>query len=283
MPKTSLNKTPLTKTPLNKKSILLVGAGKMGCALLDGWLDAGFAASQFNVLEPNPDALLTARGGEGVSLAAPTSPADIIVLAIKPQLAEAVVPTLRDYIKEETMILSILAGTPTQKLEALTGHGVQVRAMPNTPAAIGAGITALYATPNVSAAQRGFAETLMQAVGESLWVAEEGLIDVVTAISGSGPAYIFYLAEVLTANGVRLGLPQDIAERLANHTIKGAGDMLMGDTPAAQLRQNVTSPGGTTEAALELLMVELPELMKKVIFAAFHRAKELSQSPSEEK
>ncbi|MBE8220283.1 MAG: pyrroline-5-carboxylate reductase, partial [Alphaproteobacteria bacterium] len=119
-------------------------------------------------------------------------------------------------------------------------------------------------------------------VGESLWVAEEGLIDVVTAISGSGPAYIFYLAEVLTANGVRLGLPQDIAERLANHTIKGAGDMLMGDTPAAQLRQNVTSPGGTTEAALELLMVELPELMKKVIFAAFHRAKELSQSPPEQ-
>lgn len=265
------------QTSLNKQNILLVGAGKMGSALLSGWLEAGIAPAQFHIIEPQPHEELAKTG---VNISAPDEPADIIVLAIKPQLVEKVAPTLQPYIKAETMILSILAGTPTQKLEALTAHNIQIRAMPNTPASIGQGITALYANENVSDTQKEYAQTLMQAVGDVLWVETEALIDAATAISGSGPAYIFYLAEVLAANGVRLGLPPDVAAQLSYQTIKGAGAMLGGDSEAKDLRQNVTSPGGTTEAALEILMVELPELMKQVIAAAYQRAKTLSQSES---
>ena len=270
---------------LSKQRILLVGGGKMGSALLQGWHAAGFGVAQFMVNEPAPSEALAAA----VAVVNPTaeqieqSPPDIIVLAIKPQMADSVLPSLLSAVRPSTVVISLLAGQPIERLSALLGgHDVIVRTMPNTPAAIGLGMTALIASDGVSAAQKQDAGHLMQAVGEIIWLDSEKQMDAVTAISGSGPAYVFYLAETMIAAGTSLGLSEQVALQLARQTIAGAATMMaQPDTSPSQLRRNVTSPNGTTEAALDVLMAEtggLGTLMRQATQAAAQRNRDLAHS-----
>lgn len=267
--------------------LVLVGAGKMGGALLAGWLDKGLAPSNITVRDPSPSPemtkLLSDRGialNDEVSDIAARKPA-VVVLAVKPQLMAAVLPELKPLVSPETVFVSIAAGTSLFHLQELLGEDVRaVRAMPNTPAAVGRGVTVCYANPLVSEAQRALADELLNAVGTVGWVESEPLIDAVTAISGSGPAYVFYLAECMAAAGEALGLSAELATQLARATVSGAGEMLhqMPDD-AATLRKNVTSPGGTTAAALDILMGEggMSPLMRRAATAARDRARKLGQ------
>ena len=268
---------------LLKQRILLVGGGKMGSALLQGWLAAGFGVAQFMVNEPAPSDDLAAS----VAVVNPTaeqleqSMPDIIVLAIKPQMADSVLPDLIPAVRRSTVVISLLAGQSIEHLSALLGgHDVIVRTMPNTPAAIGLGMTALIASDGVSAAQKQDAGHLMQAVGETVWLGSQKQMDAVTAISGSGPAYVFYLAETMMSAGVSLGLSEEMALQLARQTIVGAATMMVqSDTSPSQLRRNVTSPNGTTEAALDVLMAEtggLGTLMRQATQAAALRNRQLA-------
>lgn len=268
---------------LSGDRLLLVGGGKMGMALLQGWLDAGLDRAQFGVQEPTPSEQLTATG---VSLNPEVDfKPDIIVLAIKPQLAEAVLPHLS--VSSGCLVISLMAGVPTQTIAALMQTDIAcIRTMPNTPAAIGKGITGLYATKAVGQTERDKAEALMRAVGDVVWLETEKMINAVTAISGSGPAYVFYLTEALSNGAQALGLDETMARKLAMQTIIGAAAMLQEDgADAAQLRRNVTSPGGTTEAALDVLMGEggMGELMRRATQAAADRAQELAQSTDKPK
>ena len=257
--------------------LLLVGGGKMGTALLQGWLDAGMDKSQFGVQEPTPSETLVATG-VALNPSQDFAP-QIAVLAIKPQLADDVLPKLS--LPKGCLVISLMAGVPTARMADLLGGGVAcVRTMPNTPAAIGRGMTALFAEASVTDAQRDKASKLMAAVGATAWLDNEKLIDAATAISGSGPAYIFHLAEAMSSSAQALGLDEATARTLAVQTIIGAAAMLQGDdTDAGQLRRNVTSPGGTTEAALDVLMGEggLGEMMRRATQAAAERAHELAQ------
>lgn len=268
---------------LLKQRILLVGGGKMGSALLQGWLAAGFGVAQFMVNEPAPSDDLAAS----VAVVNPTaeqleqSMPDIIVLAIKPQMADSVLPDLIPAVRRSTVVISLLAGQSIEHLSALLGgHDVIVRTMPNTPAAIGLGMTALIASDGVSAAQKQDAGHLMLAVGETVWLDSQKQMDAVTAISGSGPAYVFYLAETMMSAGVSLGLSEEMALQLARQTIVGAATMMVqSDTSPSQLRRNVTSPNGTTEAALDVLMAEtggLGTLMRQATQAAALRNRQLA-------
>lgn len=268
---------------LLKQRIFLVGGGKMGSALLQGWLAAGFGVAQFMVNEPAPSDDLAAS----VAVVNPTaeqleqSMPDIIVLAIKPQMADSVLPDLIPAVRRSTVVISLLAGQSIEHLSALLGgHDVIVRTMPNTPAAIGLGMTALIASDGVSAAQKQDAGHLMQAVGETVWLDSQKQMDAVTAISGSGPAYVFYLAETMMSAGVSLGLSEEMALQLARQTIVGAATMMVqSDTSPSQLRRNVTSPNGTTEAALDVLMAEtggLGTLMRQATQAAALRNRQLA-------
>ena len=268
---------------LLKQRILLVGGGKMGSALLQGWLAAGFGVAQFMVNEPAPSDDLAAS----VAVVNPTaeqleqSMPDIIVLAIKPQMADSVLPDLIPAVRRSTVVISLLAGQSIEHLSALLGgHDVIVRTMPNTPAAIGLGMTALIASDGVSAAQKQDAGHLMQAVGETVWLDSQKQMDAVTAVSGSGPAYVFYLAETMMSAGVSLGLSEEMALQLARQTIVGAATMMVqSDTSPSQLRRNVTSPNGTTEAALDVLMAEtggLGTLMRQATQAAALRNRQLA-------
>ena len=255
----------------------------MGSALLQGWLAAGFGVAQFMVNEPAPSDDLAAS----VAVVNPTaeqleqSMPDIIVLAIKPQMADSVLPDLIPAVRRSTVVISLLAGQSIEHLSALLGgHDVIVRTMPNTPAAIGLGMTALIASDGVSAAQKQDAGHLMQAVGETVWLDSQKQMDAVTAISGSGPAYVFYLAETMMSAGVSLGLSEEMALQLARQTIVGAATMMVqSDTSPSQLRRNVTSPNGTTEAALDVLMAEtggLGTLMRQATQAAALRNRQLA-------
>ena len=268
---------------LLKQRILLVGGGKMGSALLQGWLAAGFGVAQFMVNEPAPSDDLAAS----VAVVNPTaeqleqSMPDIIVLAIKPQMADSVLPDLIPAVRRSTVVISLLAGQSIEHLSALLGgHDVIVRTIPNTPVAIGLGMTALIASDGVSAAQKQDAGHLMQAVGETVWLDSQKQMDAVTAISGSGPAYVFYLAETMMSAGVSLGLSEEMALQLARQTIVGAATMMVqSDTSPSQLRRNVTSPNGTTEAALDVLMAEtggLGTLMRQATQAAALRNRQLA-------
>jgi pyrroline-5-carboxylate reductase len=267
-------------------SLLLVGAGKMGSAMLDGWLARGLNPRKALVIEPQPAKplkVLTRRGlklnpkntnkGKAVEAAA-------IVIAVKPQTAPDAVPPLAAYTGKGTLVLSIMAGRTLRFLEdKLPPNTAIVRAMPNTPAAIGRGITVAVANANVTARQRKLASDLLAAIGKVEWVDDESLMDAVTALSGSGPAYIFLLAEAMTQAGVAAGLPHDLAARLARETVAGSGELLHRSTlEAAVLRQNVTSPGGTTAAALEVLMGPggFDQLMTKAVAAATRRSRELA-------
>lgn len=270
-----------------ERPLVLVGAGKMGGALLSGWLDGGVAPGLVAIRDPHlPDEIAALARERGVRLDAsiddlaalkPTA----VVLAVKPQAMPDVLPELQPLVAPETLFVSIAAGMGADRLDTLLGGGAAiVRAMPNTPAAVGRGISGAFANPRVSEAQKALADGLLAAVGEAVWIEDEALMDAVTAISGSGPAYVFHLVEAMAAAGMSLGLPEDTAMRLARATVSGAGEMLhRSDLDAGTLRRNVTSPGGTTAAALDVLMggEALTELMKKAALAARDRGRELGR------
>ena len=253
-------------------TIALAGAGKMGGAMLTGWLAQGLDAQRVVVFEPAPSAEIAALAARGVRLNPKDAGAiSTLVIAVKPQSFREAGAALKSHVAPATLVVSIMAGTTIKSLQETVG-GAVVRAMPNTPAAIGRGITVAVADKGVSAAQR--------ATGAVEWVDDEKLMDAVTAVSGSGPAYIFLLAEELARAGVAAGLPEELAARLARETVAGSGELLhRSDLAAAALRQNVTSPGGTTAAALEVLMGKdgLQQLMIRAIAAATARSKELAK------
>ena len=273
-----VNNTSALKTITG--TIALAGAGKMGGAMLTGWLAGGLDAKQVVVIEPTPSAEISALAARGVRL----NPADVaavetLVVAVKPQSFREIGAQLKSLVGPATLVVSIMAGTTIASLKEVCG-GAVVRAMPNTPAAIGRGITVAVPANNVSPAQRATADALLRATGSVEWVADEGLMDAVTAVSGSGPAYIFLLAEELARAGVAAGLPEELATKLARETVAGSGELLhRSDLSAATLRQNVTSPGGTTAAALSVLMAGdgLQQLMIRAIAAATARSKELAK------
>jgi pyrroline-5-carboxylate reductase len=260
-------------------TLVLVGAGKMGGAMLHGWLALGLDPTQIAIIEPKLSSDLAALRTRGLRIN-PTSIGDatVVVIAIKPQVAATVVPTLKPLTGAGTLAVSIMAGKTLRFLESALPCAV-VRAMPNTPAAIGRGITVAVPNSKVTQDQRRLADQLLGAVGAVEWVDDESLLDAVTAVSGSGPAYVFLLAETLARAGVAAGLPGDLAARLARATVSGSGELLhQSPLDAATLRRNVTSPGGTTAAALSVLMADdgLDPLMQKAIAAATKRSRELA-------
>ena len=261
-------------------TIVLAGAGKMGGAMLTGWLAGGLDPARVVVIEPMPSAEITALVPKGVRLnPAAAAPAETVILAVKPQMFREAGPALRPWVSDTTLVLSIMAGTTIASLQEVVG-GAVVRAMPNTPAAIGRGITVAVPAAKVSAAQRALTDALLRATGAVEWVDDEALMDAVTAVSGSGPAYVFLLAEELARAGVEAGLPEALATKLARETVAGSGELLhRSELASSTLRQNVTSPGGTTAAALAVLMAEggLRELMIRAIAAATKRSKELAK------
>ena len=262
--------------------IVLCGAGKMGGALLEGWLQAGLAAGKIAVIEPHPAPPIAALAARGVRLnpdPATLKNAIAIIIAVKPQIADEALPALTPMIGPATVVVSIMAGRTLQFLAGALRHaGALVRAMPNTPAAIGRGIT--VAVPrNANAVQRDLADRLLAATGTVEWIDDEALMDAVTALSGSGPAYVFLLAEALAQAGIAAGLPGPLAQKLARETVVGSGELLHRSAlDAATLRENVTSPGGTTAAALAVLMGQdgLARLMTKAVAAATARSRELA-------
>jgi pyrroline-5-carboxylate reductase len=265
-----------------KGTIVLCGAGKMGGAMLSGWLAQGLDARSVGVIEPHPSDEISALVTKGVRLN-PT-PKQVgavatLVVALKPQMFREAGPTLKQFAGSSTLVVSIMAGTTIASIEEVCGGSV-VRAMPNTPAAIGRGITVAVTAKNVSAEQRAIADALLRATGSVEWINDENLMDAVTAVSGSGPAYIFLLAEELARAGVEAGLPPELATKLARETVAGSGELLhRSELPSATLRQNVTSPGGTTAAALEVLMGPdgMQSLLTRAVAAATKRSKELAK------
>jgi pyrroline-5-carboxylate reductase len=260
---------------------VLVGAGKMGGAMLDGWLARGLAPERIAVFDPQPSKRALALGKRGVTLNPPRrGKADVMVVAVKPQDAATVMASLKSMTGKSTLVVSIMAGRTLGFLQDFAPSGTPVvRAMPNLPAAIGRGITVAVANRHVDAPRRRLATELLAACGAVEWVGDEKLLDAVTAVSGSGPAYVFLLAETLTAAATAAGLPAPLAARLARETIAGSGELLRGSRlDAATLRQNVTSPGGTTAAALEVLMGPggFEMLMEAAVAKAARRARELA-------
>ncbi len=262
--------------------LVLVGAGKMGSALLEGWLRLGLDPKNVAVIEPQVPAHITVLAQHGLQLN--PNPQTLkkvaaIVLAVKPQVAPQAIPPLAPLVSSATVVVSIMAGRTLKFLaDALPKSCAMVRAMPNTPAAIGRGIT--VAVPlHANDAQRALADRLLSATGMVEWTDDETLMDAVTAVSGSGPAYVFLLAEALTQAGIAAGLPPELAAKLARETVAGAGELLhQSALDAAVLRENVTSPGGTPAAALAVLMGQggLAQLMEKAVAAATARSRELA-------
>ena len=265
--------------------LLIIGAGKMGGAMLAGAMAAGWPGAAITVIEPHAgQALRDEAAKHGFSLNpddAAARPADMALLAIKPQMLDSAAPAIARRIGRDTVLVSIMAGKRIRDIAArLPGTTKIVRAMPNTPAAIGRGITGVFATPGLTPVERERVHQLLATTGGVEWVDHEALIDSVTAVSGSGPAYVFHLVECLAKAGEAQGRPADLAMRLARATIEGAGELLHREaaTTPATLRQNVTSPGGTTAAALEILMASdgLAPLMTRAVAAARTRAEALS-------
>lgn len=263
-----------------REGLVLLGCGKMGGALLAGWLEAGLPASAVHVIEPHPSDWLR---GTGVHLggALPGAPA-VAVIAVKPQAMGESLPRLRGLGNGGTLVLSIAAGTTIATIEGVLGPRTPVvRAMPNTPAMVGRGISALCTNPHVDAARLALARDLMSAVGEVVELGGEHQMDAVTALSGSGPAYVFHLVEAMAAAGAAEGLPEALAMQLARATVSGAGELMrQSGESAAQLRVNVTSPGGTTAAGLAVLMdgkAGFPPLLRRAVHAAAERGRELGR------
>ena len=253
----------------------------MGSALMAGWIERGTVADTIFVVDPAGPAV---PDGVRVGAGLPDVPGDfrpaVIVLAVKPQMMDDVVTPYRPLVSPDTVFLSIAAGRNTRTLESILGTGAGiVRAMPNTPAAVGRGVTVLFANTHVGLAHEQFCESLMSAVGVVAWIQDESLMDAVTGLSGSGPAYVFHMVEAMAQAGVEAGLPAELASQLARETVAGSAELLVqSDDPASVLRENVTSPGGTTAAALEILMSDdgLTQLMARAIARAAERSRELA-------
>jgi pyrroline-5-carboxylate reductase len=266
------------------RSLVLVGAGKMGGAMLEGWLKNGMPPSGITVIDAKPsDKLTELCSTAGVALNPASGPADpeALILAIKPQTLDEAAGRVNEFVGPGTLIVSVLAGKTCADLKSRFPRAKAiVRAMPNLPASVGKGATGAAANGEVSEAQRRMADTLLRSVGIVEWLPSEDLIDAVTAVSGGGPAYVFLLAEYLAEAAIAAGLPPDVSRRLARATVSGAGELLaQSDLPPETLRQNVTSPGGTTAAALQVLMAEtggLKPLLRDAVAAAKRRAGELA-------
>lgn len=263
-----------------RDGLVLLGCGKMGSAMLEGWLARGLPVGSVWVMDPAPSDWLQATG-VNINADLPKSPA-IVLVAVKPQMMAEALPTLRKMGNAETLFVSVAAGTPISFFETTLGAKTPVvRAMPNTPAAISRGITAIVANASAGAEGLDEADLLLSAVGEVVRLSEEAQIDAVTGVSGSGPAYVFHMIEAMAAAGVDQGLPAAIALQLARATVAGAGALAMdAGVDPAQLRINVTSPNGTTQAALEVLMDEtdgFPALLRRAVAAAADRSRELAR------
>ena len=259
--------------------LVLLGCGKMGSAMLAGWLKQGLPAKSVWVIDPKPSDWLQSTGVH-INADLPKTPA-VVLIAVKPQMMGDALPTLAAMGNGKTVFISVAAGTPIAQFEQVLGSQTPiVRAMPNTPAAIGRGITAIIGNAHVSGAALNLAETLLTAVGQVVRLEGEDQMDAVTGLSGSGPAYVFHLIETLAAAGQAQGLPAELAMQLAKATVAGAGALAEeAEEDPAQLRINVTSPNGTTQAALEVLMDEtngFPALLKRAVKAATDRSKELA-------
>ena len=254
----------------------------MGFAMLEGWLARGLDPRKLTILEPQPAKAVRALTRRGVALNPKSGSPNVtaVVIAVKPQNAPDAIGALAPFVGKSTLALSIMAGRTLRFLEErLPPQTAIVRAMPNTPAAIGRSITVTCANPMVSARQRKLASNLLSAIGKVEWASDETLMDAVTALSGSGPAYVFLLAEAMASAGIAAGLPPALATRLAHDTVAGSGELLhRSQLSAATLRENVTSPGGTTAAALDVLLGPggLEELMTKAIAAATRRSRDLA-------
>ena len=263
-------------------TLVLVGAGKMGGAMLDGWLARGLKPKQITVIEPQPDKTVKVLARRGLKLNPKGKAAAVsaIVIAVKPQTVTEALPPLAAYVDKTTLVVSIMAGRTVGFLEKSLPLGTAiVRAMPNMPAAIGRSISVSFANAKISTGQRKLASDLLAAIGKVEWISHEGLMDAVTALSGSGPAYVFLLTEAMASAGIAAGLPPALATRLARETVTGSAELMhRSDLDAATLRQNVTSPGGTTAAALDVLMGAggLDELLTRAIIAATRRSRELA-------
>jgi len=266
-----------------ERPFLLVGAGKMGGAMLSGWMAEGIDPSTITVCDPRlseeMDALLKKHTIRHVRSVPGDLSAGMVLIAIKPQMMDEVLPGLTSAVAPDTLVLSVAAGTPVSKFRAVFGEVPVCRCMPNTPAMVKRGITAVYPTDKVSEGQKADVTRLLSAVGKVVWLENEDQIDLVTGVSGSGPAYVFYLAEALSEAGRQAGLPAELAEELAVATVCGAGELMhrSGEHPSI-LRKNVTSPNGTTAAALEVLMAAdgIQPVMTEAVAAAVRRAKELA-------
>ncbi|WP_299820771.1 pyrroline-5-carboxylate reductase [uncultured Jannaschia sp.] len=257
---------------LNDRGVLLLGCGKMGGALLAGWLEKGLPPASVAVLDPKPSDWLSDTGVR-LNAELPARPA-ITLIAVKPQMMGDALPVLRGL--ADTLYVSIAAGTPIAAFEEAFGPEARiVRAMPNTPAAIGRGITAIIGNAQADDADLDMAETLLDAVGEVVRLDDEAQMDAVTGLSGSGPAYVFHMIETMAEAGIAQGLDRELALRLARATVAGAGALAMTGEDPGQLRRDVTSPNGTTQAGLEVLMAELPDLMARTVAAAADRSREL--------
>jgi pyrroline-5-carboxylate reductase len=264
--------------------LVLVGAGKMGGAMLEGWLKQGVDRAKIAVIDPSPPEEAKALIKQGtIAFNPPISSiedVEIIVVAVKPQIATEAMSAIAALRNSRPLVLSVVAGKTIGFFEKYFGSDAAIiRTIPNTPAAVGRGITAMAANGNVSAVQQALARALLLAIGEVVTVADERQIDAVTALSGSGPAYVFLLTECLTEAGKKLGLAEELATQLARATVSGAGELMrVSGLPAATLRHNVTSPKGTTHAALQVLMAEngMMKLFEDALAAAEKRSRELA-------
>ena len=272
-------------SPRLSGTLVLVGAGKMGGAMLEGWIKSGIPASRLIAIDPGvSDEMRASLASWGVQLNVPVDQinnAKVVLVAVKPQVLEDVLPGLVPLAVSNPLVISVVAGKTIATFEKHFGPATAViRTIPNTPAAISRGITAMASNSNVSVSQQALAAELLSSIGEVVTVEQEADIDAVTAVSGSGPAYVFYLTECLTKAAEALGLPPAIATQLARATVAGAGELMrQSGTDASTLRKNVTSPKGTTEAALNVLMADngLESLMKQAVKAACDRSRELAK------
>jgi pyrroline-5-carboxylate reductase len=267
-----------------KGTVMLAGAGNMGGALLKGWLQAGLHPAQAVVHDPSPPPEIAAllAGTKIPHNENPKGEVAALVIAVKPQVAPDVLPQLAQFVSAKTIVISVMAGRTISFLETAFPNSPVVRAIPNTPAAIGRGITVAVANKRADLMACALAGVLLGATGRVEWIEDEALMDAATAVSGSGPAYVFLLAETLARAGEKAGLPKDLAEKLARETVAGAGELLHRSpypfTDPATIREKVTSPNGTTAAALKILMGEngFEKLLEEAVAAATKRGKELA-------
>ncbi|MGE8187816.1 pyrroline-5-carboxylate reductase [Pseudomonas sp. NPDC086278] len=268
---------------MSKTRIAFIGAGNMAASLIGGLRAKGLDAAHLRASDPGAETRARVSAEHGIEVFADNADAiedaDVVVLAVKPQAMKAVCEAIRPSLKPNQLVVSIAAGITCASMNNWLGAQPIVRCMPNTPALLRQGVSGLFATAEVTAQQRQHAEELLSAVGIALWLSEEQQLDAVTAVSGSGPAYFFLLIEAMTAAGVKLGLPADIAAQLTVQTALGAAHMAVAsDVDAAELRRRVTSPAGTTEAAIKSFQADgFEALVEKALGAAAHRSAEMAE------